>query len=70
MFIFLQVQKNQTLLILQKVLDEIIVAPSTHHLIRGDFNINVLRKSKRLSELISIINGNDLLVQNENQPTC
>ena len=37
--------KTQTLFILQKVLDDIIVAPSTHHLLCGDFNINVLRKS-------------------------
>ena len=46
--------KTQTLLILQKILDDIIVAPSTHHLLCGDFNINVSRKSKRLSELQSI----------------
>ena len=59
--------KTQTILILQKVLDDIIVAPSTHHLLCGDFNINVLRKSKRLSELISILNGNDLFLQNGNQ---
>ena len=49
--------KTQTLLILQKVLDDIIVAPSTHHSFCGDFNINILRKSKRLSELISILNA-------------
>ena len=61
--------KTQTLLILQKVLDDTIVAPSTHHLLCGDFNINVLRKSKRLSELISILNGNDLFLQNGNQAT-
>ena len=59
--------KTQTLLILQKVLDDIKVAPSTHHLLCGDFNINVLRKSKRLSELKSILNGNDLFLQNGNQ---
>ena len=61
--------KTQTLLILQKILDDIIVAPSTHHLLCADFNINVLRKSKRLSELISILNGNDLFLQNGNQAT-
>ena len=61
--------KTQTLLILQKVFDDIIVAPSTHHLLCGDFNINVLRKSKQLSELISILNGNDLFLQKGNKVT-
>ena len=61
--------KTQTLLILQKVLDDFIVALSIHHLFCGDFNFNVLRKSKRLSELISILNGNDLFLQNGNQAT-
>ena len=31
--------------------------------------MNVSRKSKQLSELISIINGNDLFLQNGNQAT-
>ena len=61
--------KTQKPLILQNVLDDIIVAPSTHHLLCGDFNNNVLRKSKRLSELISILNGNDLFLRNANQAT-
>ena len=61
--------KTQTLLLLQKVSDDIIVAPSTHHLLCGDFNINVLRKSKRLSEFISILNGNDFFLQNGNKAT-
>ena len=45
------------------------MAPSTHQLLCGDFNINVLRKSKRLSELINILNRNDLFLQNGNQAT-
>ena len=61
--------KSQTLHILQKVLDYIIVAPSTHHLLCECININILRKSKRFSELISKLNGNDLLLQNGKQAT-
>ena len=61
--------KTQTLLILQKFSNEIIVAPCTHHFICGDYHNTVLRKSKRLSELISILNGNYLFLQNGNQAT-
>ena len=61
--------KTRSLLIPQKVSDDIIVAPSTHHLLCGDLNINILRKSKRLSELISILNGNDLFLQKGKQAT-
>ena len=61
--------KTQTLLILQKCLDDIIAASSTHHLLCGDFNINVLRKSKRPSELISTLNGNYIFLQKGKQAT-
>ena len=61
--------KNQTFLILQKNLDDIIVAPSTHHLLCGDFNIGILRKNQRLSELISNLIGKDLLLQKGKQAT-
>ena len=68
-FILLLVQKNSDTPYTTKGFGWYYSSTITHHLNRGDFNINVLRKSKRLSELISITNGNDLLLQNGNQPT-